>query len=82
MQPAEELQQQATLWLVISLVSSVVCLGLALSVGGAIFCYLARQAAAQGLTADAQAKLKWGKILTVAGSALGVLTSVLALIFR
>jgi hypothetical protein len=79
---AQELEQEAVLWLVIALVSSVLCLGLALGIGGAIFCYLARQAAAQGLTADAEAKLKWGKILTLAGSVLGVLTSVLALIFR
>ena len=40
------------------------------------------QAAAQGLTADAEAKLKWGKILTLAGSVLGVLTTTLTLILR
>jgi hypothetical protein len=79
---AAALHQQATTWLVISLVSSVLCLSLGLGIGGAIFCYLARQAASQGLTTDAAAKLKWGKILTLAGSALGIITSILALIFR
>jgi ABC-type nickel/cobalt efflux system permease component RcnA len=79
---AEALQQRATTWLVISIASSVLCLSLGLGIGGAIFCYLARQAASQGLTADAEAKLKWGQILTLAGSALGVLTTIVALISR
>ncbi|HYQ14754.1 MAG TPA: hypothetical protein VEQ58_03325 [Polyangiaceae bacterium] len=82
MQPDQELQQQAKTWLALSIVSSVFCLSLGLGIGGAIFCYLAQQAAAQGLRDDAQAKLKWGKILTVVGSALGVLTAILTLIFR
>jgi len=78
----QALQQQAKTWLALSVVSSVFCLSLCLGVGGAIFCYLAMQAATQGLSADAQAKLKWGKILTVVGSALGLLTLILTLIFR
>jgi hypothetical protein len=79
---ARDLQRRASTWLIISLVSTLLCLSLALGTGGAIFCYLASQSASQGLTADAEAKLKWGQILTVVGSALGVLTAVLTLIFR
>jgi len=79
---AQELQRRASIWLALSLVSSLACLSLALGIGGAIFCHLAMQAAAQGLTADAAAKLKWGQILTVVGSALGVVTAILTLVFR
>jgi hypothetical protein len=79
---AQDLQRRANTWLIVSLASTLLCLSLALGTGGAIFCYLAMQAAAQGLTADAQAKLKWGQILTVAGSALGVLTAILTVILR
>jgi len=79
---APELHKQATTWLVISLASSVVCVSLLLGVGGAVFCYLAMQAADHGLTADAEAKLKWGKILTLVGSVMGLLSTTLTLIFR
>lgn len=79
---AQELQRRASTWVALSLVSSVVCLSLALGIGGAIFCHLATQAAARGLLEDAAAKLKWGQILTVVGSGLGMLTALLTLIFR
>lgn len=79
---ARDLRRRARLWLLIALASSVLCLSLALGVGGAIFCHLAQQASAQGLHADAQAKLRWGQILTVAGSVLGALTVILTLILR
>ena len=79
---AQELHKQASTWLVISLASSVLCVSLCLGIGGAVFCYLALQAAAQGLTADAEAKLRWGKILTLVGSVMGILTTILTLIFR
>lgn len=79
---AIELRQQATSWLVISLVSSVLCVSLCLGIGGAVFCYLAMQSASQGHIADARDKLKWGKILTLVGSALGVLSTGLILTFR
>jgi hypothetical protein len=39
------------------------------------------QAAGHGLTADAEAKLKWGKILTLVGSVMGMLSTILSLIF-
>lgn len=79
---AQELQQQATTWLVISLGSSVLCVSLCLGLGGAVFCYLAMQSAAHGLLADAEVKLKWGKVLTLVGSVMGVLSTTLWLIFR
>lgn len=79
---ARDVHKQATTWLALSVASSIFCLSLGLGVGGAVFCYLAMQSSAQGLTEDAEAKLKWGKILTVVGSALGVLTALLLLIFR
>jgi hypothetical protein len=79
---AQELHKQATTWLVISLASSVLCLGLCLGIGGAVFCYLAMQSASHGLLADAEAKLKWGKILTLVGGVMGILSTTLSLIFR
>lgn len=66
----------------ISLASSVFCLSLCLGIGGAVFCYLALQSAGQGLIRDAQEKLKWGKILTLVGSAIGVLATAVVLVLR
>ena len=43
---------------------------------GAVFCYLAMTAADQGNVADAQAKLKWGKIITIIGIVLGILAQI------
>ena len=80
--PAQEVQKQATTWLVISLASSVLCVSLCLGIGGAVFCYLALQAANSGLVKDAEDKLKWGKILTLVGSVMGILSTTLSLIFR
>ena len=79
---AQELHKQASTWLVISLASSVFCVSLCLGIGGAVFCYLAMQAASQGFDADAEAKLKWGKILTLVGSVMGMLSTTLSLILR
>jgi hypothetical protein len=79
---AQELHQQALAWLVISLVSSVLCVSLCLGLGGAVFCYLAMQSATHGLLADAEVKLKWGKVLALVGSVMGVLSTTLWLIFR
>ena len=79
---APDLRKQASAWLIISLISSVFCVSLCLGIGGAVFCYLAMQSASQGLTADAHDKLKWGKILTLVGSAIGVLSTCLTLILR
>jgi hypothetical protein len=60
----------------------VLCVSLCLGIGGAVFCYLALQAAGSGLLQDAQDKLKWGKILTLVGSVLGILSTTLSVIFR
>ena len=79
---AQELHKQATTWLVISLASSLFCVSLCLGIGGAVFCYLAMQAAQNGLLQDAEDKLKWGKILTLVGSVMGMLSTTLSLIFR
>ena len=68
----QELSKQAKTWLIISAVSAFCCTG-CFGVVGAVFCYLAMQAADQGNVADAEAKLKWGKIITIVGVALGVL---------
>jgi hypothetical protein len=43
---------------------------------GAILCHTAVQAAQRGDVADAQAKLRWGKIVTLCGIALGLATAV------
>jgi hypothetical protein len=79
---AEELHQHATTWLVISLASSVLCVSLCLGLGGAVFCYLAMQSARHGLLLDAEVKLKWGKVLTLVGSVMGILSTTLWLIIH
>jgi hypothetical protein len=79
---AQEFEQQAVIWLAISLGSSLFCVSLCLGIIGAIFCYLAIKSAKQGLLADAEEKLKWGKIVTLVGSVLGIFSTTLALIFR
>lgn len=71
-----ELSKQAKTWLIISAVSAVVCCNSCFGVIGAVFCYLAMQAADQGSIADAEAKLKWGKIITIVGIALGILSQI------
>jgi hypothetical protein len=76
------LYREAFLWLALSLVSSVFCVSLCLGLGGAVFCWLAMQSARHGLVADADLKLRWGKILSLVGSTLGVLSTTLWLVFR
>jgi hypothetical protein len=79
--PQEELRKDATTWLVISAVSAFACNGWCLSLAGAVMCFLAMQAADQGNVADSAAKLKWGKILTVAGIVLGLLLGLMLLLY-
>jgi hypothetical protein len=74
--------EQAQIWLLVSLASSVFCVSLCLGIGGAVFCYLSMQSATQGLLDDAEDKLKWGKIVTLAGSAIGLFSTTLSLLFR
>ena len=79
--PQEELRKDATTWLLISAVSALACNGWCLSVAGGIMCFLALQATDHGNVPDAAAKLKWGKILTVAGIALGLLLGLSLLLY-
>ena len=71
--PHEQLKKDATTWLIIAAVTFFFCNSCCLGLIGAVMCFLAMQAADQGNAADAEAKLKWGKILTIAGVAIGVL---------
>ena len=72
----QELSKQAKTWLIISAVTAFVCCNGCFGIIGAVFCYLAMQAADQGNVADAEAKLKWGKIITIVGVAIGVLSQI------
>ena len=73
--PNPELKKQATTWLIIAGVSAFLCT-CCFGVIGAIFCFMAMQAADQGNLADAESKLKWGKIITIVGLVLGVLMTI------
>jgi len=79
---AQELYRQANTWFVISLLSSLLCVSLCLGLGGAVFCRLAMQSARHGLLSDADVKLKWGKVLTLVGSVMGMLSTTLWLVFH
>ena len=68
--------------MVFSLLSSLLCVSLCLGLGGAVFCRLAMQSARHGLLSDADVKLKWGKVLTLVGSVMGMLSTTLLLIFH
>jgi hypothetical protein len=48
---------------------------------GGILAFLAMQAADQGNTSDAEAKLKWAKIVTIVGAALGFIGFVSGLLY-
>ena len=71
-----ELAKQCKTWLIISAVSAVVCCNGCFGIIAAVLCYLAMQAADQGNVADAEAKLKWGKIIAIVGIALGALGAI------
>jgi hypothetical protein len=75
-----DLKKQATTWLIVSAVSAFLCT-CCIGVIGAVFCYMAMQAADQGNLADAQSKLKWGKIITLVGLALGVIATAISVPF-
>jgi hypothetical protein len=60
-------------------VSSLLCLGgCGFPVIGALFAYLAGRAIDEGNVADAEAKLKWSKILSVIGPIITLVLLVLA----
>ncbi len=77
--PNTDLKKQATTWLIVSAVSSVVCT-CCFGLIGAVFCFMAMQAADQGNLADAESKLKWGKIITIVGLVLGVVGTVVSVL--
>jgi hypothetical protein len=76
--PASPLKKEAQTWLILGGVSFMTC-GCLFGVIGIVFCYMAMQAADAGNSADAKNKLKWGKITTVAGFAVGVVLGVVGL---
>ena len=76
--PVPPIKKEAQTWLILGGVSFMTC-GCLFGVIGIVFCYMAMQAADAGNLADAQNKLKWGKITTVVGFAVGVLLGVVGL---
>ncbi len=80
--PGADLKKQATNWLIIAVATFFLCAGVnCLGVIGAILCFLAMQAAEQGSLADAESKLKWGKIVIVVGTLVSFLILASALLF-
>ena len=70
-----ELKKKAQTWLIVSAVSFVMC-GSCFGVIGGVLCYMAMQAADQGNLTDGENKLKWGKIITIVGFAIGMVLSI------
>ncbi|MFZ5897476.1 MAG: hypothetical protein ACOY0T_40875 [Myxococcota bacterium] len=80
--PGADIKKQATTWLIVAAVSFFFCGGInCLGVIGAILSFLAMQAADQGNLSDAEAKLKWGKIVIVTGAVLSFLTWASAVLY-
>lgn len=69
----EALKKQLQTWLIIGLVAGFCCGGGLISLVGALLAFLGGQSAQRGDIADAQSKLKIGKILVIVGLALGVI---------
>ncbi len=76
--PVPPVKKAAQTWLIMGGVSFMTC-GCLFGVIGIVFCYMAVQAADAGNLADAENKLKWGKITTVVGFAVGVVLGVVGL---
>lgn len=76
-----ELKKQTQTWMIISLVTWFMCGNGCFGLIGAILCYMAGQAADQGNVADAESKLKWGKILTIVGLVITVLAIIAYVLF-
>ena len=68
--PNAELKKKAQTWLIISAVSFFMC-GSCFGIIGGVLCFMAMQAADQGNLTDGENKLKWGKIITIVGFAIG-----------
>jgi hypothetical protein len=75
------LKKQATTWLIVAAASFVLCGGNCFGLIGGILAFLAMQAADQGNVEDAESKLKWAKIVTIAGGALALIGIVSATIW-
>lgn len=70
------MKKQATTWLIVSVATLVLCNNCCFGIIGAVFCFMAMQAADQGNALDAENKLKWGKIITIVGTVLGLILTV------
>src|SRR5262245_4424449 len=69
--PDGDLKKEAINWLIAATASYFLCFCLNLfAIIGGVLCFLSMQAAEQGQAEDAEAKLKWGKILIVSGGVL------------
>ncbi len=77
--PVPEVKKRAQTWLIVSAASFFFC-ACGFSIIGAVFCFLAMQAADQGNLEDAENKLKWGKIVTLSGFGLGLVMSIIGFI--
>jgi len=73
--PNAELKKRAQTWLIISAASVILCSS-CFGIIGAVLCFMAMQAADQGNLADGENKLKWGKIISIVGFAIGVVLSI------
>jgi hypothetical protein len=62
-------------------VTFFLCGGNCLGFIGGVLCFLAMQAADQNNIPDAESKLKWGKIITIVGAALGVIAMIAFIIY-
>jgi hypothetical protein len=72
--PVPDVKKRAQTWLIVAGVSFFFC-ACGFGIIGGIFCFMAMQAADQGNLADAENKLKWGKIITCVGFGLGLAMS-------
>ena len=70
-----ELKKKAQTWLIISAASFFFCTSCFGIIGG-VLCFMAMQAVEQGNFADAENKLKWGKIITIVGFVLCLLITI------
>lgn len=73
--PNADLKKRAQTWLIVSAASVILCSS-CFGIIGAVLCYMAMQAADQGNLTDGENKLKWGKIITIVGFAMGIVLSI------
>ena len=73
--PNADLKKRAQTWLIVSAASVILCSS-CFGIIGAVLCYMAMQAADQNNLSDGENKLKWGKIITIVGFAIGIVLSI------